>query len=145
LDTRTVEVPAEFVADEDGERHTGTVRFEESYSGPIPPAVVARGWQELIPDAPERILRMAEIAQEHAVEIKRRQEDRADKTVEIASLGQKGEAVDRRIIIIGVLTLAAFTLLVGVWFIAVHNVAGYAFIVPALGVLITAAVRALKG
>lgn len=70
-------VPAEFVDDVHGERLLGTVKLHRSYSGPIPPHDIAAGWRELVPDAPERMLRMAEAAQQHRAEMDRRRQDSA--------------------------------------------------------------------
>lgn len=44
------------------------VRYTEMYSGPIPPPNFLKGYQEVIPDAPERILKMAENAQAAQIE-----------------------------------------------------------------------------
>ena len=38
---------------------------QESFSGPLPHPEILKGYQQLIPDAPERILRMAEKEQSH--------------------------------------------------------------------------------
>ena len=46
------------------------VMYAEISSGPVPHPRIAKGWAELVPDAPERFLRMAEIEQQerHAIE-----------------------------------------------------------------------------
>ncbi len=44
------------------------VRYTEMYSGPIPPPNFLKGYQEVIPDAPERILKMAENIQAYQIE-----------------------------------------------------------------------------
>lgn len=41
----------------------------ESFSGPIPHPKIAKEYQELIPDAPERIFTMAEKEQQHRIEV----------------------------------------------------------------------------
>lgn len=41
------------------------IAAEASFSGPIPPPAMLEQYQRLVPDAPERILRMAEKNQEH--------------------------------------------------------------------------------
>lgn len=41
----------------------------ESFSGPMPHPDILRGYKDLIPDAPERILRMAEQEQQHRIEV----------------------------------------------------------------------------
>ncbi len=44
------------------------VRYTEMYSGPIPPPNFLKGYQDVIPDAPERILKMAENIQAAQIE-----------------------------------------------------------------------------
>ncbi len=44
------------------------VRYTEMYSGPIPPPNFLKGYQDVIPDAPERILKMAENIQSAQIE-----------------------------------------------------------------------------
>ena len=53
----------------------GVVRRErrvEMYSGPLPHPDLLNRYREIIPDAPERILRMAERQSEHRIEMERR-------------------------------------------------------------------------
>ena len=38
----------------------GMLAIQQSYSGPLPPAKEFKGYKEVLPDAPERILTMAE-------------------------------------------------------------------------------------
>lgn len=44
---------------------------ETAYNGPIPPPDYFKGYKEVMPDAPERILAMAERQQEHRIEMER--------------------------------------------------------------------------
>lgn len=45
---------------------------QESFSGPIPPPQILKGYNDLVPDAAERILRMAEKQSEHRMELERK-------------------------------------------------------------------------
>lgn len=49
------------------------------HSGPLPPPDVLRGYADLIPDAPQRFLAMAERSLEHGISTERRADDRAAK------------------------------------------------------------------
>lgn len=42
---------------------------QETFSGPMPPPMLLKEYQNLIPDAPERILKMAELEQEHRIKV----------------------------------------------------------------------------
>ncbi len=136
---------AEFVDDQDGERRHGTIRIRRSYSGPVPPPDVAAGWRDLVPDAPERMLRMAESGQQHRVQMDRRRQDRGDKALHIASRAERSESLDRRIVIAGLFSLATLMLVLGVWLITQGSLAGYFLIAPAVVMLGTSAVKTLRG
>lgn len=58
-----------------------------------------------------------ESAQDHRAEMDRRRADRADRALDIASRAERSESLDRRIIIVGFLTLATITLTLGAWLI----------------------------
>lgn len=52
----------------------GMFAMQQSYSGPLPPAKEFKGYQEVLPDAPERILSMAEKNQEFRMKITEKSE-----------------------------------------------------------------------
>ena len=56
---------------------TSTVTAQQSYRGPIPDPHTLAGYRELVPDAPERILRMAETSMEHGRKMDREASSRA--------------------------------------------------------------------
>ena len=56
----------------------------ETFSGPMPHPDILRGYKELIPDAPERILQMAEQEQKHRIDIERSMLEQNDKNINAA-------------------------------------------------------------
>lgn len=61
------------------------VMMESRFSGPIPPPELLSGYQSILPDAPERILRMAEAEQAHRHGI---ETVMVDKSIKQAGRGQ---------------------------------------------------------
>jgi len=57
----------------------GRALVHAAFSGPIPPPELMEGYQRLIPDAPERILSMAEDQSRHRQECEKKQIDAAIK------------------------------------------------------------------
>ena len=65
----TQDMPADFKLKED----SGTFEYEmmssmqeaEAFSGPLPSPKILKGYSEIVPDAPERIIRMAEKQVQH--------------------------------------------------------------------------------
>lgn len=55
----------EKLPDERARKVMRAVMFERMYSGPIPPPEFLIGYKSVLPDAPERILKMAELEQQH--------------------------------------------------------------------------------
>lgn len=47
----------------------GMLAIQQSYSGPLPPAKEFKGYKEVLPDAPERILSMAERNNENRIRL----------------------------------------------------------------------------
>ncbi len=52
-----------------GQRYIMEVQRTESFSGPLPSPEILKGYSEVIPDAPERLLRMAERQNAHDMEM----------------------------------------------------------------------------
>lgn len=48
------------------------VKQDYSFSGPIPPPQILKGYNELVPDAAERILKMAEKQADHRIELEKK-------------------------------------------------------------------------
>jgi uncharacterized membrane protein len=94
--------------------------YFQYYSGSVPLPEVAAGWRQLVPDAPERMIGMAEREAAH-----RHWMDRAFVRYRFLAL-------------IGALLLAAIVLVGGIVLIATgHGVAGLAVIIADLAVLLT--------
>lgn len=55
-----------------GSRVVTTEQRLEMYSGPLPHPELLKRYQEIVPDAPERILKMAEKQNEHRIEIEKK-------------------------------------------------------------------------
>ena len=58
----------------------------ESFSGPMPHPDILRGYKELIPDAPERILQMAEQEQKHRIDIEQKMIEQNGKNINEAAI-----------------------------------------------------------
>ena len=54
---------------------------QESFSGPMPHPDILRGYKELIPDAPERILQMAEQEQKHRIDVEKQMLEQNNKNI----------------------------------------------------------------
>jgi uncharacterized membrane protein len=50
----------------------GMVHAQESFSGPLPHPTVLQGYNNIVPDAAERIIAMAEQEQKHRIETERK-------------------------------------------------------------------------
>lgn len=76
---------------------------KRSWTGPIPPPNILLGYNEVVPDGAERILRMAEKQSDHRMEI--------EKTVINRELNQSGRGQNYAVFIVVVVLLASFTLI----------------------------------
>lgn len=52
----------------------GMLAIQQSYSGPLPPAKEFKGYKEVLPDAPERIISMAERNNESRIQLTNKSE-----------------------------------------------------------------------
>jgi uncharacterized membrane protein len=95
----------------------------EMYSGPLPHPGILRQYQEIVPDAPERILRMAEKQSEHRLEIEKR-------VVKGSMINERLGLAAGFIVCMSALFLGTKILLSG------HEVYGFAAIVTALASLV---------
>lgn len=71
---RAIEVFGNLSKDQQTILSRGMFAIQQSYSGPLPPAREFKGYKEVMPDAPERILTMAEKNQEHRIELTNKSE-----------------------------------------------------------------------
>lgn len=103
----------------------------EMYSGPLPHPDLLRRYQEIVPDAPERILKMAEKQNEHRIEIEKK------------VIG--GNIFNERLGLIAGFLVCVYALYLGTKILlAGHEVSGFAAIVTALGTLVGALIYAKK-
>lgn len=66
----------------------------ESFSGPMPHPDILRGYKELIPDAPERILQMAEQEQKHRIDVEKQMLEQNNKNiVESAKANKRSQII----------------------------------------------------
>lgn len=61
------------------------IMTENQFSGPIPPPEILAGYQSILPDAPERILKMAEKEQSHRHSL---EDDEVKSSIKQTSIGQ---------------------------------------------------------
>ena len=67
---------------------------QESFSGPMPHPDILRGYKELIPDAPERILQMAEQEQKHRIDVEKQMLEQNNKNiVESAKANKRSQII----------------------------------------------------
>ena len=62
---------------------------QESFSGPMPHPDILRGYKELISDAPERILKMAEQEQRHRIDVEKAMLEQNAKNIDEAAIANK--------------------------------------------------------
>lgn len=60
--------------------------IETSYNGPIPPPSYLKGYKDVLPNAPERILAMAEKQQEHRMKM---EESLVERNLRLSERGQR--------------------------------------------------------
>lgn len=70
-------------------------RYEREYHGPVMDPDTAREWRDLVPDAPERLLAMAEREQLHRLDMERREADLLSQEI---ALEAKELETDQRVI-----------------------------------------------
>jgi len=71
---RAIEVFGNLPKDQQTILSRGIFAIQQSYSGPLPPAREFREYKEVMPDAPKRILAMAEKNQEHRIQLTNKSE-----------------------------------------------------------------------
>ncbi len=95
----------------------GIMQVQESFSGPIPHPIILKGYKELVPDAPERIMQMAEQEQQHRhlVEIEMLKQNKQN--IEISADANKRSQIFAFVLVIFLIsvgTIFAFMELVAV-------------------------------
>ncbi len=76
------------------------------WTGPIPPPDILAGYNDIIPDGAERILRMAEKQSDHRIEL--------EKTVINRELNQSGRGQNYAVFIVVLVLIASFILIIQV-------------------------------